>query len=176
MMTCEGAHDAVRTQGHGEIEKAGEIRRPFVLLCTTSKHYLRFLAAFFAPPRFLLADLRPDFFVADFFFLVAMIHSPLTGVKRPDRSPGGSVGRYDANEPSYLYTASERLVKLKSFTLMVGITISPPCSVPASRTDGPSISRLFSMNNGDSLKRKLRTAFVTLPFSIRNVPSRVSPV
>jgi len=59
------------------IEKAGEIRRPFVLLCTTSKHYLRFLAAFFAPPRFLLADLRPDFFVADFFFLVAMIHSPL---------------------------------------------------------------------------------------------------
>jgi len=60
-----------------KIEKAGEIRRPFVLLCTTSKHYLRFLAAFFAPPRFLLADLRPDFFVADFFFLVAMIHSPL---------------------------------------------------------------------------------------------------
>jgi hypothetical protein len=53
------------------------------------------LAAFFAPPFFFVADLRPDFFVADFFFLVAMIQSPLTGVKQPDRSPGGSVGRYD---------------------------------------------------------------------------------
>ena len=97
MMTCEGAHDAVRTQGHGEIEKAGEIRRPFVLLCTTSKHYFRFLAAFFVA-FFLPADLRPDFFVADFFFLVAMIHSPLTGVKQPARSPGGSVGRYDVEK------------------------------------------------------------------------------
>jgi hypothetical protein len=67
-----------------QIEKAGDIRRPFVLLCTTSKHYLRFLAAFFAPPFFFVADLRPDFFVADFFFLVAMIHSPLN---RSENSP-----------------------------------------------------------------------------------------
>jgi len=65
------------------IEKAGDIRRPFVLLCTTSKHYLRFLAAFFVA-FFLEADLRPDFFVADFFFLVAMIHSPLN---RSENSP-----------------------------------------------------------------------------------------
>ena len=65
------------------IEKAGDIRRPFVLLCTTSKHYFRFLAAFFVA-FFFEADLRPDFFVADFFFLVAMIHSPLN---RSENSP-----------------------------------------------------------------------------------------
>ena len=52
------------------------------------------------------------------------------------------------------YTASERLVKLKSRTLIDGITIAPPCSVPARRSAFPSASKLLSMNNGDSLNLK----------------------
>ena len=34
----------------------------------------------------------------------------------------------------------------------------------------------LSRNSGDSLKRRFFTAFVILPFSIKNVPSRVRPV
>ena len=40
----------------------------------------------------------------------------------------------------------------------------------------PISSILFSMNNGLSFHRKFFTAAVILPFSIRNVPSRVRPV
>src|SRR6185436_788327 len=76
----------------------------------------------------------------------------------------------------YHYTASEMLVKLKSRALMAGITMSPPPSVPASRCVGPMASMLLSMKRGDSLKRKFRTAFLILPFSMRSTPSRVSPV
>jgi hypothetical protein len=35
---------------------------------------------------------------------------------------------------------------------------------------------LLSMNRGESLKRKFFTALVIFPFSMRKVPSRVSPV
>src|SRR5512143_966638 len=87
-----------------------------------------------------------------------------------------SLSQYAACVGSCAQTASERLVKLKSRTLMAGITTSPPDSVPATRTARPRASRLFSMNNGDSLNRMFLTAFVTFPFSIKKVPSRVSPV
>src|SRR5262249_32574583 len=73
-------------------------------------------------------------------------------------------------------TASDKLVKLKSLTFSTGITTSPPASVPATRAVVPMPSRLFNMNNGDSLKRRFFTDFVISPFSIRNVPSRVRPV
>ena len=75
-----------------------------------------------------------------------------------------------------VYTASDRLVKLKSRTFKDGIAIAPPCSVPARRSDLPSASKLFSMNSGDSLNRMFCTLFEILPFSIKNVPSRVNPV
>src|SRR5687768_14963343 len=78
--------------------------------------------------------------------------------------------------PPTLYTASDRLVKLKSRTLSGGITTAPPASVPATRIGRPSISRLLSMNSGDSLKRRLRIALAIFPFSMRKVPSRVRPV
>src|SRR6266513_788857 len=71
------------------------------------------------------------------------------------------------------YTASERLVKLKSLTLIGGTTTAPPASVPANRTGLPIASKLFSMKSGESLNRKFFTAFEIFPFSIRNVPSRV---
>src|SRR5437867_12093709 len=58
-----------------------------------------------------------------------------------------------------LYTASDKLVKLKSFTLIGGTTTAPPASVPANRTGLPIASKLFSINNGESLKRKFLTAF-----------------
>jgi len=74
------------------------------------------------------------------------------------------------------YTASDRLVKLKSFALIAGITTAPPPSEPAMRTAGLRASRFDSRNSGDSLNRKFLIAFETLPFSMRNVPSRVSPV
>src|SRR5215218_7166057 len=78
--------------------------------------------------------------------------------------------------PGFDQTASESDVKLKSFTLIGGTTTAPPASVPARRTAGPIASRLFSMKSGESLNRKFLTAFEIFPFSIRNVPSRVSPV
>src|SRR5262249_16392587 len=61
------------------------------------------------------------------------------------------------------HTASDKLVKLKSCTLMAGMTTSPPASVPATRSARPSPSRLLSMKSGDSLKRKFFTAFDSLP-------------
>src|SRR3954468_12145123 len=73
-------------------------------------------------------------------------------------------------------TASDKLVKLKSFALIGGITTGPPCSVPPSRTAGAIASMLASRKSGDSLKRKFLIALVIFPFSIRNVPSRVRPV
>src|SRR5712675_999858 len=78
--------------------------------------------------------------------------------------------------PPFRYTASDKLVKLKSFALIVGITTGPPCSVPPIRTAGPSASRLLSRKSGDSLKRKFLIDLEIFPFSIRNVPSRVRPV
>src|SRR5687767_2692321 len=56
------------------------------------------------------------------------------------------------------------------------MTVGNPDSVPAIRTAGLIASRLLSRNNGDSLNRKFLIAFETFPFSMRNVPSRVSPV
>src|SRR5712671_4697641 len=78
--------------------------------------------------------------------------------------------------PLPAYTASDKLVKLKSFALIVGITTGPPCSVPPIRTAGPSASRLLRRKSGDSLKRKFLIDLEIFPFSIRNVPSRVRPV
>ena len=87
------------------------------------------------------------------------------GSSRPiPRWMGGSCG--SAKSPAS-YTASERLVKLKSRTLIAGIATAPPASVPANRSTGPSISRLFNMNSGDSLNRKFEIAREILPCSIR---------
>lgn len=104
----------------------------------------------------------------------------------PGRSPGGSVGHTKVFPLSHFVrsgesrtrnqTASDRLVKLKSLTFKAGITTLPPASVPAIRSETPSISKLFSRNNGDSLNRKLRIDREILPCSIRKVPSRVKPV
>src|SRR5229473_6644490 len=65
--------------------------------------------------------------------------------------------------------------KWKSRTFMAGTTISKASS-PVARPAGPSDSTLRSISISDWLKRKLRTAEVTRPFSTRNSPSRVMPV
>src|SRR6185503_1741409 len=110
------------------------------------------------------AHLRPQLTQSgDQLFFVVRPHSS------NDRTVGGTARRLH-------YTASDRLVKLKSRAFTVGMTTSPPPSVPANRMAGPIASMLLSMNSGESLKRKLRTAFVTLPFSMRKTPSRVRPV
>ena len=77
------------------------------------------------------------------------------------------------------YTASERELKVNSRTLIAGIHVAPPApsaSLAFTRTAGPSASRLFRKKIGLSLKRKFFNDLVTLPFSIKNVPSRVRPV
>src|ERR1700721_1311796 len=66
-------------------------------------------------------------------------------------------------------------VKLNSFTCIAGTTMSNDSS-PLART-GTLIAATFdSMAIKLWLKRKLRRPHCTLPFSIRNVPSRVIPV
>src|SRR6185312_15405156 len=88
-------------------------------------------------------------------------------------------GRIRALPPIRCYTASLRLVKLKSRTLSGGMMIAAPgllSSLALTRTGAPNASTLLSMKIGDSLYLKFLIACVTLPFSIRNVPSRVRPV
>ena len=54
---------------------------------------------------------------------------------------------------------------------------TPPTPSPLTvRSAGVIASRLFSANTGLSFQRMFFTGRVTLPFSIRNSPSRVSPV
>ena len=80
---------------------------------------------------------------------------------------------------STIYIASLKLVKLKSRTFNGGTMIGvpgPSDSLAFTRSGRPSPSTLFSMKMGDSLNRRFFTARVTFPCSIRNVPSRVSPV
>jgi len=103
---------------------------------------------------FFAAFFFPAFFLA--FFLAAMVKISCEGVNALaiPRWIAGSQVRFRG--PGY--TASERLVKLKSRTLIDGITIDPPCSVPARRSAFPSVSKLLSMNNGDSLNRKFCAA------------------
>jgi len=79
----------------------------------------------------------------------------------------------------HVQTASLKLVKLKSLTFSGGTITAcpgPPSSLALTRTGVPSASRLFNMKTGESLNRKFFTARVIFPFSIRKVPSRVSPV
>ena len=62
---------------------------------------------------------------------------------------------------------------------MAGTTIACPVfplSLALTRIGRDIASRLFSMKIGDSLNLKFLSAFVTFPFSMRNVPSRVRPV
>jgi hypothetical protein len=51
-----------------------------------------------------------------------------------------------------------------------------PDSDALTRIARPIASRFLSMTIGLSLKRKFFTGWLILPFSIRNVPSRVRPV
>ena len=77
------------------------------------------------------------------------------------------------------YTASDSDENVKSRTLIGGMYTAPPAprfSDALMRIVGPIASRLFKKKIGDSLKRKFLIGRVTLPFSIRNVPSRVRPV
>src|SRR5688500_5523348 len=69
------------------------------------------------------------------------------------------------------HTASDSDVKFQSRTRRLGTT--RPASTLSAR---PSSSILFSMNSGLSFQRKFLSGRVILPFSIRKVPSRVSPV
>src|SRR5688500_3785865 len=112
------------------------------------------------------------------------VRCPMSDVRRPTLSVigyrlsliGDRVSGIGYRVSGLVQTASDNDVKLKSFTFSAGITMAPPPSVPARRIDGPIASMLFSMNSGDSLKRKFLIAFEILPFSIRKVPSRVRPV
>src|SRR5262249_51885449 len=63
--------------------------------------------------------------------------------------------------------------------LSAGTTIGLPIellSLAHTRVGRPNISTPFNNSASDWLKRKFVTGLVTFPFSIRNVPSRVSPV
>jgi hypothetical protein len=63
--------------------------------------------------------------------------------------------------------------------LIGGTTMAAPTSLDSdalTRIARPIASRLLSMTIGLSLKRKFLTGWLILPFSIRNVPSRVRPV
>ena len=71
--------------------------------------------------------------------------------------------------------AERKLVRLKSCAWSGGTTTAPPASVPASRTGRPTASTLFSMTSGESLNLKFLTALLILPFSLRQIPSRVRP-
>src|SRR5262249_17235916 len=73
------------------------------------------------------------------------------------------------------HTASEILAKVKSSATNGGAII-PPKSLLATRAGVPKAIVFCNKRTGLSLKRKLTTGEVTLPFSIRNRPSRVSPV
>ena len=93
-------------------------------------------------------------------------------------TPGGRSSR-KRNKMGVGQTASLALVKLKSRALIGGmITGAPalPLSLELTRSGRPSISRLLSTKIGDSFQRMFLIGRVTLPFSIRNVPSRVRPV
>jgi len=72
-------------------------------------------------------------------------------------------------------TASEIEVKLNSFATSAGATREAPSS-PRMRVALPIFTAFWSKCNGPSLNRKFITGSVILPFSMRNKPSRVSPV
>jgi len=67
------------------------------------------------------------------------------------------------------------LEKLKSVATSGG-EIDEPASAPCVGTGRPSIFVFCRTRTGLSFQRKFITGSVTLPFSTRNTPSRVSPV
>src|SRR5262245_7260758 len=73
--------------------------------------------------------------------------------------------------------ASDRDEKLKSFTSSGGVHGAQPSNSPARvRSLGPLARTFASTAIGLSLKRKLSVGPTIRPFSIRKLPSRVSPV
>src|SRR5262245_28557133 len=75
--------------------------------------------------------------------------------------------------------ASLTLARLKSLTFSAGTTMgvpAEPLSPAATRAGVPIISTFASRSANDWLNRKFVTGLAILPFSIRNVPSRVRPV
>src|SRR5205814_9854286 len=78
------------------------------------------------------------------------------------------------------HTASEGDVRWNAFTISAGVSDAPrPCdSELLTRSDLPIISILPGASSSRTLwlKRKLRTGYWILPFSIYQSPSRVRPV